>query len=47
MQAKLRRIREALDAYGIADKNRRLTSPIDFTHRAIIAPHRAAGLEDF
>ncbi|SNT39507.1 Exodeoxyribonuclease VII large subunit [Noviherbaspirillum humi] len=47
MQAKLKRIREELEAAGIADRNRSLPAPVDFTHVAVIAPNAAAGLEDF
>lgn len=47
MQAKLKRIREALQAAGIADRNKRLAAPADFTHVAVVAPENAAGLEDF
>jgi exodeoxyribonuclease VII large subunit len=47
MQARLKRIREALVAAGIADNNKRLPSPVDFTHVAVVAPAGAAGLQDF
>lgn len=47
MQARLKRIRGAIQQLGIADKNKSLASPLDFTRVAVIAPDGAAGLEDF
>jgi len=47
MHARLKRIRETLQAEGIAEKNRSLPAPADFCRVAVIAPTSAAGLEDF
>lgn len=47
MEAKLQIIRERLSALGETELNRRLPSPRDFTHVAVVAPHLAAGLGDF
>jgi exodeoxyribonuclease VII large subunit len=47
MQARLKRIREAIEQLGIADKNKLLAPPVDFTRVAVIAPDGAAGLGDF
>jgi exodeoxyribonuclease VII large subunit len=47
MQARLKRIREAILQLGISDKNKLLASPLDFTRIAVIAPDGAAGLGDF
>lgn len=47
MYAKLKRIREMLNADGIATKNKDLPPPVDFSHVAVVAPEGAAGLEDF
>jgi exodeoxyribonuclease VII large subunit len=47
MEARLKRIREKLEADGDADKNRNLAAPIDFSNVAVISPDGAAGLGDF
>lgn len=47
MVTKLKRIRESLMAAGIAGNNKKLPSPTDFTHVAVVAPDGAAGLDDF
>jgi exodeoxyribonuclease VII large subunit len=47
MEARLRRIREKLEADGDALKNRSLPSPLDFSNVAVISPDGAAGLGDF
>jgi exodeoxyribonuclease VII large subunit len=47
MAARLKRIREKLEADGEADKNRDLPPPLDFSNVAVISPVGAAGLGDF
>jgi exodeoxyribonuclease VII large subunit len=47
MEARLRRIREKLEADGDANKNRSLPAPSDFSNVAVISPDGAAGLGDF
>jgi exodeoxyribonuclease VII large subunit len=47
MEARLKRIRAALLEQGIADNNRKLAAPLDFSNVAVIAPDGAAGLGDF
>jgi exodeoxyribonuclease VII large subunit len=47
MEARLKRIREKLDADGDANKNRSLPAPTDFSNVAVISPDGAAGLGDF
>ncbi|NEX63528.1 exodeoxyribonuclease VII large subunit [Noviherbaspirillum galbum] len=47
MHARLKRIREAIDGLGIADKNKALPAAADFCRVGVIAPHGAAGLDDF
>jgi exodeoxyribonuclease VII large subunit len=47
MEARLKRIREKLEADGDAEKNRNLPAPIDFSNVAVISPEGAAGFGDF
>lgn len=47
MEAKLRRIREALTRRGESSMNRDLSPPYDITNVAVISPENAAGLGDF
>src|SRR5476651_1733016 len=47
MQKKLLQIRQALKDAGIADNNRKLPAPVDYSRVALIAPSQAAGLGDF
>lgn len=47
MEARLKRIREKLEADGDADLNRGLPAPVDFSNVAVISPDGAAGLGDF
>lgn len=47
MEARLKRIREKLEADGAADMNRSLPAPTDFFNVAVISPDGAAGLGDF
>lgn len=47
MEARLKRIREKLEADGDADRNRSLPAPTDFSNIAVISPDGAAGLGDF
>ncbi|HZW13917.1 MAG TPA: hypothetical protein VFF81_12095 [Noviherbaspirillum sp.] len=43
MQAKMKRIREALATNAIAKRNRSLPAPVDFTSVAVIAPSGVPG----
>jgi len=47
MAAKLAKIRETLQQEKIADQNKLLPTPKDFTNVAVISPDQAAGLGDF
>jgi exodeoxyribonuclease VII large subunit len=47
LDARLKRIRTALEESGDADKNKRLPTPDDFFHVGVISPAGAAGLDDF
>jgi exodeoxyribonuclease VII large subunit len=47
MQKKLMQIRQALREEGVAERNRSLPAPQEFTRVALIAPAQAAGLGDF
>lgn len=47
LEAKLKRIRMALEASGDAEKNRGLPTPTDFFRVGVVSPDGAAGLEDF
>ncbi|MBN2493727.1 MAG: exodeoxyribonuclease VII large subunit [Deltaproteobacteria bacterium] len=47
LEAKLRRIRERLAAEGLAELNRKLPAPRDFSRVAVLSPEGAAGLGDF
>lgn len=47
LEARLKRIRDVLEASGESKLNRRLQSPNDFFRVGVISPCAAAGLEDF
>jgi exodeoxyribonuclease VII large subunit len=47
LDARLKRIRTALEESGDANRNRSLPSPDDFFHVGVISPAGAAGLDDF
>ncbi|MND24009.1 Exodeoxyribonuclease 7 large subunit [compost metagenome] len=46
-ERRLRELRQRLHAEGLAELNRTLPLPSDFSHVAVIAPQNAAGLGDF